>query len=116
MLLVYCAIETLLRCGDVAFLMSHMYRYAYKWKEIGLALNFQPCELENISCSTHPTASAQEHLAKLLSLWCQWPTADHSDIPTMEKLHDALCSGMVGLGAMAEELYHLRKYLPSHNK
>ena len=105
-------LETLVQGRDVAFLMQHMYKYAYKWRAIGLSLNFQFGELENIS-HDFPAATGQEHLAKLLDLWCHRPTANNCDLPTMEKLRDALCSALVGLGVEAEEIYNLRLKLPS---
>ena len=97
--------------GDIAFVMSHLCQRAYKWREIGLALHFEDGELENIRHS-FPTATTQQLLSKLLSQWSQWPTADHSDVPTMERLCDALRSGLVGLGAEADHLYGLRHSLP----
>ncbi len=107
---------TVVRSEDVSFLMTRvMYRCSFKWREIGTFLNFQPYELDNISSSS-PTASAQEHLTQLLSQWCQWPTTEHTASPTMERLRDALHSGMVGLGREAQELYALRTQLPSPKK
>ena len=97
---------------DVSFLMMHLHQYAYKWRDIGTALNFQHSELENISHG-FPRATIQQLLTELLSQWSQWPTADHSDVPTMERLRDALRSGLVGLGAQANDLYELRSQLPS---
>ncbi len=104
--------EMVIRSSDVPFLMSHMYRHAYKWRDIGLSLNFQHGELENIATAT----TEREKLTRLLDQWAQWPTADHPGTATMERLHDALCSGMVGLGAQANDLYELRIYLPSQNE
>ncbi len=106
---------TVVRSEDVSFLMTHvMYKCSFRWREIGLSLSFQPYELDNISSSS-PTSSTQQYLAQLLSQWCQWPTTDHSASPTMERLWDALHSGMVGLGAAAQELYNLIAHLPSQN-
>ena len=93
-------------------LMSHLHKYAYKWREIGSSLNFHHGELENISQSP-PGADPKQYLKELLIQWSHWPTADHSDVPTMEKLRDALGSGLVGLGVEANDLYELRNFLPS---
>ena len=70
---------------DVNFLMANLHKYAYKWRDIGSSLNFHPGELENISQS-FPKATTQQLVTELLSQWSQWPTSDHSDAPTMERL------------------------------
>ena len=90
------------------FLYGFLHQYAYKWREIGQALNFRHGELLNIIHST-----TQQLLTELLNQWSQWPTADHPDIPTVERLRDALRSELVGLGAVANDVYTLRSYLPS---
>ena len=101
-----------MRSGDVNSLMVCLYKHAARWRDIGSALNFQPGELENISLSI-PKATPQQLLTELLSQWTQWPTDAHSENPTMERLCNALRSGLVGLGAVANDLYELRYYLPS---
>ena len=100
------------RPADVSFLMTRLHRYAYMWRDIGTALNFQRAEMENIRHS-FPTATTRDLLHELLSQWSQWPTAEHSQDPTMEGLRDALRSSLVGLGAPASELYEDRSNLPS---
>ena len=106
----------MVRSGDVCFLASHLCKYAsHKWREIGLALNFEDGELKGLSLS-FPRYTTEQLLTELLSRWCQWPTADHSDVPTMERLCDALRSGLVGLGAQANDLYELRNFLPSRQQ
>ncbi len=102
----------LVRSGDLKMLMGLLHKCAYRWREIGFALNFQYSELENIS-SSNQGATTQQLLTELLSRWSQWPTADHPDDPTMERLRDALRSGLVELGAVANDLYELRHTLPS---
>ena len=97
---------------DVGFLVKHLHLYASKWREIGTALDFHPGELDNIVHSL-PGANVQRLLTELLGEWSQWPTATHSDLPTMERLRDALRSGLVGLGAEANTLYQKRTLLPS---
>ena len=102
-----------MRSEDVNFIVVRsLCNYGYKWKEIGLALGFLNEELEGILYSD-PRAKVQQLLVEVLSQWSQWPTASHSDVPTMERLRDALRSGLVGLGAVANDLYELRHSLPS---
>ena len=101
-----------MRSEDVSFLMTRLHHYAYMWRAIGTALNFQFAEMENIRHS-FPTATTSDLLHVLLSQWSQWPTAEHSQDPTLEKLCDALRSSLVGLGAPASELYEDRSNLPS---
>ncbi len=101
-----------MRSDDVRFLVLHLCKNANKWWEIGLGLGFQDGELKNIN-SNIPGATAQRLLTELLSQWSQWPTTDHHEDPTMERLCGALRSSLVGLGAVANELYELRNSLPS---
>lgn len=103
-------IETLVRSQDLYPLMEQLHQCASKWEEIGLALNFQHGELKNI-IYFNPRANAQQLLIELLSQWTQWPTADHPQDPTMERLCYALRSGLVGLGAIANVLYEKRQNL-----
>ena len=103
---------TVVKSEDVGFLMEHMLDYSYKWRWIGLSLRFRPGELENIRQS-FPEKPTKYFLMELLSQWTQWPTTTHPHVPTMEKLCSALRSGLVGLGALANELYVLCTQLPS---
>ena len=103
---------TIVRDKDVGFLMGYLCRHSSKWEDIGTALHFLPGELENIRHSPQ-AATLQLRLKKVLCKWVQWPTTAHSQTPTMEMLHDALRSDLVGLGAMANQLYDARNYLPS---
>ena len=104
---VYIRTGTPVKSEDVNLLVRHLRDHAYKWREIGSSLDFRYCEMENISHS-NPRATTQQLLMELLSQWSQWPTADHPDIvPTVEKLCDALHSGLVGLGAEANDLCKL---------
>ena len=105
---------TTVRSEDVSTLMSHLYKNSYKWWDIGTSLNFQNGELENIKQSK-PGAHPQQLLNELLSQWSQWPTVDHPEDPTMERLCDALRSGLVRLGATADHLFEIRNFLPSSN-
>ena len=101
-----------MRDKDVGFLMGHLCQHSYKWEVIGTALHFLPGELENIRHSPRVT-TLQLRLKEVLCQWVQWPTTAHSQTPTMEMLRDALCSDLVGLGAVASQLYDARNYLPS---
>ena len=61
--------------------MNHMYRYAYKWRDIGLALTFQVGELDNIY---HTVATAQQCLTKLFDDWSHWPTWNQRVLGTVD--------------------------------
>lgn len=99
-----------MRVDDIRYLMEHLYKYAYKWKEIGISLGFHHGELENIS-HTFPRSDPQRLLTEMLNQWAQWPTASHRNNPTLEALCDTLRSGPVGLGAAASDLDELRNHL-----
>ena len=97
---------------DVSFLMKLLCNYAFKWEEIGTALNFTRGELQNIKHSS-PIASPQQHLNQLLDEWAQWPNSGHHEVPTVKRLCDALRSNLVRLGAEANKLHERRYSLPS---
>ena len=97
---------------DVVYLMGHLCQHSYKWEVIGTALHFLPGELKNIRHSTQ-VITLKLRLKEVLCQWVQWPTAAHSQTPTMEMLRDALRSDLVGLGAVANQLYDARNQLPS---
>ena len=103
---------TIMRDKDVGFLMGYLCQHSYKWEVIGTALHFLPSELENIRHSPQAT-TLKLRLKEVLCQWVQWPTTAHSQTPTMEMLCDALRSDLVGLGAVANQLYDTRNYLPS---
>ena len=96
--------------GDVHWLMEFLVDYAFKWKDIGEALGFSYGGIENIDSNTR---GCEQCLRTLLNQWAQWPTQRHPDPPTLEKLRDALCSGWVGLGRKANEIYGRKSELPS---
>lgn len=100
------------RIEDVNYLMQKLNNYAYLWSELGTALDFHPGELDNIRYSPQ-AITLQQRLKELLSRWSQWPTQDHRRVPTMEMLRDALRSRLVGLGAVATQVYESRHELPS---
>ncbi len=95
---------------DVNFLLERLRNYAYLWEEIGTALNFHPGALKNLRYSRQPATLL---LKEVLVLWCERPTRDHPDIPTMEVLRDALASSLVGLPKIGPQLYQERFHLPS---
>ena len=84
-------------------LMYVLHPHEHKWRDIGGALGFSVGELENIR-QNFPVAPVEQLLRELLSQWTQWPTETHPETPTMEMLQNALRSGPVGLGAVAEKL------------
>ena len=104
-----------IRSQDVNILIGHLHKYAYTWKEIGFALGFNYGELEYISIS-NPRATTPQLLTVLLIQWSQWPTAGHPDVPTMEKLCDALSSRKVELGEVVKDLYEQRKLMFSRRE
>ena len=95
---------------DVGFLMGYLCPYSHKWGDIGTALHFLSGELKNIYRNHQ---EVQQCLKEVLCQWVQWPTAAHSQTPTIEMLRDALRSDLVGLGAVANQLYDARNELPS---
>ena len=103
---------TIVKDMDVSYLMGCLSQHLHKWEVIGTALHFLPGELENIRHSPQ-VITPQQRLNAVLYQWVQWPTTAHSQTPTMEKLRDALRSDLVGLGAVANQLYDARNQLPS---
>ena len=103
---------TIVKDVDVSYLMGCLSQHLHKWEVIGTALHFLPGELENIKHSPQAT-TLQQRLNAVLCQWVQWPTTAHSQTPTMEILRDALRSDLVGLGAVANQLYDARNQLPS---
>ena len=90
---------------DLVHLMRLLWSYSDKWERIGLCLGFIQRELNIISGMPKLLVGAPvSYLQELLSQWVQWPTADHPSHPTLGALCTALCSSLVGLGALAEEV------------
>ena len=96
----------------MSFLTEVLCTYAYKWEHIGLALTFLPGELIAIPMNNH-RGSVQQFLREVLNQWIQWPTDDHREEPTLDKLCAALRGRLVGLGAVANKLHAKRTSLPS---
>ena len=90
--------------------MGLLCQHSHRWEVIAIALYFLPGELQNIN---RDHQEVQHCLNAVLCQWVQWPTATHSQSPTMEMLRDALRSDLVGLGAVANQLYDARNQLPS---
>ena len=90
---------------DIINLMRLLQSYSYKWNPIGLSPGFTQHELNTISGMLKLlTGAPVSYLRELLSQWVQWPTTDHPSHPTVRALCTALCSSLVGLGGLAEEL------------
>lgn len=88
-----------IKSAHVHSLMTYLYKYSHKWREIGMSLGFLINELDNIEQS-YPRDTVQRLLTRMLNQWTQWPTNDHRNYPTLEKLCESLRSGLVGLGAL----------------
>lgn len=88
---------------DVNLLWGFLCHCAYKWEAIGSVLGFLPGELKNIAHSS-PRSSVQHYLKEVLSQWAHWPTTNHPQVPTLERLCAALRSDLVGLGDVAQDL------------
>ena len=104
--------KVIVREEDVRFLTEFLSTYSYKWEDIGTALNFLDGELKAIPMN-NPRGSVQQFLKELLNQWIQWPTDDHREEPTLDKLCAALRGRLVGLGAVANNLHAKRTSLPS---
>ena len=104
--------KVIVREEDVRFLTEFLNNYSYKWEDIGTALNFLNGELQAIPMN-NPRGSVQQFLREVLNKWIQWPTDDHREEPTLDKLCAALRGRLVGLGAVADKLHAKRTSLPS---
>ena len=90
---------------DLVHLMRLLQSYSYKWNPIGLSLGFTQHELNTIFGMLKLLVGAPvSYLQELLSQWVQWPTEKHQNNPTLGALCTALCSSLVGLGSLAEEV------------
>ena len=89
-----------------AVLCAQLSANAYKWKEIGLYLGFQPGELNNIESRPGLFQQAPEsRLHAMLAQWLQWFPGDgrgSNEVATLSSLKRAV--GMAGLGATAAQL------------
>ena len=90
---------------DVGTLVNLIHNYSDKWNFIGLKLGFVQPELNLIYNNPSLFVSAPvSYLNNLLNQWVQWPTKVHPTRPTLRALCEALCSSLVGLGSLAEEV------------
>ena len=96
-----------MKSEDVSLLMKKLGKYSYKWRGIGIALEFENPELECIFCDSI-TKSSKDCLNELLMQWTQWPNEIHDRSPTIKELRDAFRSQLVGLGAVANDLLLLQ--------
>lgn len=79
-------------------------KYAYNWRNIGVALNFQPQDLNNIqACPVLMLDSPRSYMTRLLEDWLM-EKFEHTLSPTVGNLKKALFSQTVGLGLVANEL------------
>ena len=102
----------IVREEDVNFLIENfLHDYGYRWTDIGPALGFSYGEIRTIDMNVR--GDANRGLRDLLMMWFHWPINGHEEYPTLEKLRDALCTRVVGLGDVARHLYERRNELPS---
>ena len=78
---------------DVQYLTEILAEVSFKWQEIGLMLGLPPNVLEDCSCGSSTIC-----LSKVLINWIL------SNQASLEKLKTALCSKVVGLSRIAEDL------------
>ena len=97
---------------DINFLIENfLHDYSYMWIDIAATLGFRYSEIKAIDSNIG--GDVNRGLRELLMRWSQWPIVDHEVEPTLEKLRDALCSRVVGLGSVGRHLYERRNELPS---
>lgn len=108
-------INVVVKNEDVPFLMENLRKCSHKYSFIGLGLNFSNDEIKNIE-GTYPRGSPEVFLNEILDQWTNWPTKDHPDHPTLEKLCEVLRSGLVKHGALSIDIYKLKDSLPSKKK
>ena len=78
--------------------------YAHKWRFIGIALKFQPQDLDNIQASPLLLLdSPKSYLIRLLEDWLM-RKLKHTLPPTRKNLERALNSETVGLGILCAKL------------
>ena len=84
----------------------HLNRFASKWREIGMGLQFKHCELNNIQSKPLLLSTAPASwLNEMLSMWLQWAPGDHrgsTNYATVEGL--AIALERAGLAAAADDL------------
>ena len=95
---------------DVSFLQGFLCTYAHTWEGIGLELHFLADELKNIKADSQ---QVKHCLKEVLSQWVHWPVEGHPEIPTVERLCEALRSKTVGRGDVADQLCQMKDNLPS---
>ena len=97
--LLFCLLFIVVDFSTIDDIMGYLHDYADKWEAIGIGLNFQPDELNNIKRIVTLT-TPQQRLRELLYQWIQRDTTT-SQVPTMGSLHHTLSSDQVGLGNVA---------------
>ena len=89
---------------QLTILNESLVSYAYKWRDVGIALNFHPQDLNNIQASSLLVHDSPEsYLTRLLEDWLL-KKHGYTLHPTIDNLKKALCRQTVGLGILASEL------------
>lgn len=85
-------------------LINILDQVATKWKEIGIALSFRPCDLDCIEQAPMLMVKGPKaYLQELIRQWLEWTSPEHN-LPTIVALHDALLDSMVDEPQLAMEL------------
>lgn len=93
-----------LEIGHLSELNELLVDFAYEWRAIGIAIRFQPQNLNNIQACPHLIQdSPKSYLARLLEDWLL-RKHPHTLPPTVNSLKSALCSHAVGLGLLADKI------------
>ena len=108
----FCISVSIVRSTDTSFLFEKIdSECVLKWKDIGMALGFSSQELDSIPdhVSLH---TPRFYFKELLDQWCQWPSKNHPDIPSLERLSQVLRA--TGFGVQANIVDKIS--LPSSEK
>ena len=101
-----------MRSTDTSFLFEKIdSECVLEWKSIGMALGFSSQELNSIPDHV-PDPTPRFYYKELLDQWCQWPSENHPEIPSLERLSQALRA--TGFGVQANIVDKIS--LPSSEK
>ena len=103
--------KILVKERDLKYLMKFLNNHAWRWRDIGTALDFLEGELKAIE-HANKLGGAHEYLRELLRLWVNKPE-EHPNEPTIDSLIAALQSNGVNLGAVADTIRAHRMLIPS---
>lgn len=96
--------EELLTSDHIPDLVELLVSHSFEWRSIGVALRFQPQELDNIEASPSLLSNApKSYLIRVLEDWLQGK-CKHTRPPTKSSLERALSSHTVGLGIVADKV------------